>query len=179
MMNLADLFGFGPPKLEEAPYKATSPTSLTLEEAKALVERGKWDKEGVRCPCCDRYAKVYRRSLNSTMARFLIWLVRNYGTDPRWYDIKEYPHARGGDHAKLVYWGMVEQHSNDDPTKSHSGHWRPTSFGIAFGQRQARVQSHAVVYANELLGHDGKEVDIVDCLGKKFDYSKLMTNTFE
>jgi hypothetical protein len=46
----------------------------TLEEAQTEF----YDDliEGTTCPCCDRWAKVYKRSINSSMAKGLIASIK-------------------------------------------------------------------------------------------------------
>ncbi len=109
--------------------------TTTLKQAKDFLRL--YAEKGVRCPCCKQYVKVYRRVLGSQMARWLIWLVRTweqtdkarYGSTPRfafdrrfeegtdvgvWVYIRQSP-VRGGDYAKLIHWGLVEQKPNEKP----------------------------------------------------------------
>lgn len=50
-----------------------------------LAEAQQWLAEritgGARCPCCNQYSKVYRRQINSGMARSLIAMYRAGGLD--------------------------------------------------------------------------------------------------
>ena len=46
----------------------------TLTRARADLQSRLAD--GVTCPCCDQYAKIYRRPLNANMAIFLCSLVK-------------------------------------------------------------------------------------------------------
>jgi hypothetical protein len=158
-------------------------TMNTLEDAKTYV-RAKRD-EGVPCPCCGQMCKVYPRSLNAAMARFLIWLVREYEERKKddaatdlWISVNEGPliqHRKGGgDFAKMEHWGLIEQMANDDETKRTSGFWRPTQSGIDFVYYRITVPRKAMLYMNECIGFSEEKINIREALGTKFDYQELM-----
>lgn len=188
------------------------PTYFTHDPDQATVSDVKrWLRvtapKGAICPCCKQHVKIYRRVLGSQMARWLIWLVRTWetllperGIHPRpaaqlhdrlspegpdhrdwWIDIKQSP-VRGGDYAKLVHWGLIEQketelprkHRTDGARPKDSGLWRPTCKGIDFVHRRIAVPSHVVLYKNQLLGVGEDPIRIHQALGKKFDYEQLM-----
>ncbi len=150
----------------------------TLAEAREHVMQQRWRPAGTPCPCCDQLAKVYARKLQGAMVRWLIYLARYSGTERIWVSVNELP-ARGGDYAKLLYWGMVECQQNTDQTKRTSGLWRPTEFGLQFIHGDVQVPSHVLVYATGSLGwKEGAElVDVHEALGSKFDYQELMHGT--
>ncbi len=136
-------------------------------------------KDGVTCPCCGQFAKIYNRTVHSTMAKQLIKALK-IGAD------KEYIHVsrllfRGssgtGDFPKAVYWGLIKEMPNDDPEKRSSGYWMLTNLGIEFVKGNVGIPKYARVYNGELLNppFEGKTVYIKDCLGKKFDYQELMS----
>ena len=145
----------------------------TLEEAKqhVLAQRD----QGVTCPCCDQYCKVYRRTIYAGMARFLIWLVKAFERRDRmqaYIDILQGPPQRGGDFAKLAYWELIE------PMETKKGkvtrYWRPTDKGRAFAYDKATVPKHAMVFNGEVVGFSEKRFGIRDALGKNFNYEELM-----
>lgn len=131
--------------------------------------------EGAVCPCCRQFSKVYRRKLNSTMARCLIWLSRQ---SDEWIDVQHlaprHVVAAAGELAKLVHWGLAETRTSEDTRKRMSGMWRPTVAGVAFANDQTRAPSHAIIYDGELLRLEGKLIGIRDALGSHFDYAELM-----
>ena len=129
--------------------------------------------EGVTCPCCGQYAKRYKRAIYSTMARGLIWLVRESKRTPGgWVDIKRAP-VRGGDYAKLGHWGMITQAEPSGASK-RSGLWRPTEKGIQFAYSAIRVPSHVFLFNGTVDGWADTTVDIREALGHRFDYLELM-----
>lgn len=145
---------------------------MTLLDARRYVQNKR--EEGVFCPCCGQYAKTYRRKLNSEMALWLIWLVKQFKLKPDdWVDVKTAP-LRGGDYGKLIHWGLAAQCLNTDKTKRTSGLWKPTEKGIHFSQRRVRVPSHVYLYNNEVLGFRDTLIDIEEALGERFDYAELM-----
>lgn len=174
--------------------------TATVAEAKdwLRLRAGK----GARCPCCKQYVKIYKRPLGSQMARWLIWLVRTWEWQLRlpagnrnsqghginyhwlpgaWVDIKGSP-VRGGDYAKLIHWGLVEQKphvpgkKNGSPSRDtrDSGMWRPTFKGLDFVYRRTMVPSHVLLYDNIKLGEELHLISIEDALGKKHSYTELM-----
>jgi hypothetical protein len=149
--------------------------SLSAARAQVLSNLDK----GGTCPCCAQFAKAYKRALNAPMAVWLIWLVRAYEREPRWYDFREGPtlQARkgGGDFAKLVHWGLILMAPNDVmPNKRTSGLYRPTARGLAFVHGHVTVPSHVKLYDNKVIGWSDGQATIQDALGESFDYAELM-----
>ncbi|MCP4899929.1 MAG: hypothetical protein GY906_23420 [bacterium] len=150
----------------------------TLQEARNHVmnERG----EGIICPCCDQLAKVYRRAITCTSARILIAMVKGHLVEPRWIHVSELWMQKlgsgSGDVAKLAYWDLVKAkpHDETDTTKTASGWWKPTPYGISFAFGRIQVRKHVLIYNAERLGREGDLVGIREALGKKFDYAALM-----
>ena len=136
----------------------------TLEEAqdwlRARVE------DGARCPCCTQFAKVYRRKLNSGMAKSLIRMYQAAGTG--WQNITETIPARSREEGKLRYWGLVEQ-------GEERGWWRVTPKGEQFVKNRIKVPRYVRIYDDRMLGYDDTEdTNIIDALSSPFDYDELM-----
>ena len=132
--------------------------------------------DGTICPVCDQYARRYKRKLNSSMARGLIWLV-DASTEKSWVNIHALPmiqSRRGGEFSKLVHWGLVEAKPNEDPHKKDSGWWRPTQEGIDFAMGHTNVPVYVYLYNNEVDFTSDKVGSIQDALGKEFSYEELM-----
>jgi len=146
----------------------------TLGETKAWLQARM--RDGVKCPCCTQLAKIYRRTITSQMALWLMWLVRETAEAPDgWVDIKTNIDLRGGDYAKLRYWGLLEHQTNDDPAKRSSGLWRPTPVAVAFVQDRVRLHKHVLIFDDQFLSFDGDAmIGIREALGKKFNYEELM-----
>ena len=146
--------------------------------------------EGTHCLLCHRPAKVYRRPINSSMALVLIELRNYYRRSPPFRYIHvptiveglSYPDkiraALRGDWPKLRWWGFIVEAPDTflppDGSKSRSGYWCITEYGLSFAEDQAVAYSHVYEYRGEILGWDTDLVSIKNCLKKKFHYQDLM-----
>ena len=133
--------------------------------------------DGTTCGACGQFVKLYRRSINAGMAAALIRIYRASQDSPStagWVDIREIPNVRGGDYAKLRFWGLLEQAPKGDGT---AGLWRPTVEGGQFVGCERRVGKYVHVYNGSPVQIDaeaGPYVSITDALGARFDYNELM-----
>ena len=150
---------------------------MRLNEIKALHLNKMKDNEkqelrtkiydGARCPCCNQFAKVYKRRLYSAPARALISLYRR----GRWSHVNDF---ESGQVALLKHWGLVQEKLNVDTKKTNSGIWAITMEGIDFVKCFSTVRSHIVLYDAKFIKFHGPHVDIRHCLGKNFNYGELM-----
>lgn len=124
--------------------------------------------DGTKCPCCNRYAKRYRRTIYDTMGRVLIWLCQESG-GVRFVELRR-SSENGGDYAKLAYWDLVEAH----PAKSKF--YRPTKKGFSFVRGTIEVPRFAHVYNDRPEYFSGETMTIHDCLGEQFEYDALMAD---
>lgn len=146
----------------------------SLHEAQQKVLAGRSGKKGVHCECCGRPASLFKRALNKDMARFLCLLaVRTRAAGKFvWIDVQKID-VRGGDYAKLRYWGLIEQKPNEDSAKRTSGFWRLTQKGLDFVDLKIGVPSHALVVSGGMLvGFVDSTVYINDV--PNFNYAELM-----
>lgn len=147
----------------------------TLAAARERVQKSL--DEGIVCPCCDQYARVYQRQIYRRMALWLIWAVKENEREPRWLGVEECPRAaRGGDTAKLRYWGLIIEQDHDpaDRYKRTSGLWKPTESGRQFAYDRIRVPKYCAVYNGEPLDFSSETASIRDALGREFNYDELM-----
>lgn len=150
----------------------------SLDEAREFVLRHL--EEGVQCPCCGQLARLYKRALNSAMARSLIWLVGESGPNLDWVDVPNTAPKwllKSRELPKLVHWGLIEEMPKDplDTSKRTSGWWRPTSKGRQFAKNTIKVPKRVHLYNNAVQRFDPEEISILDALGTKFDYADLIT----
>jgi hypothetical protein len=143
----------------------------TLYEAKKHL-RENWEK-GVECPCCTQFVKLYKRKLNSQMARFLINLYvldRDRKTAyANWFSTRQIAggtHKASSDGSYLIKWGLVRR---------KDAHYQITHLGILFVEGRATAYKYALIFNNDLYRLEGEEISILDALGSKFDYQELMT----
>jgi hypothetical protein len=146
-----------------------------MDDAATLGEAREWlrarVKEGERCPCCTQFAKIYRRNINSGMARALItqWRYARY----------DYAHTAGlarwtHEAAQLVWWGLLESEGIKREDGGRTAWHRITPQGGLFVTNDIRVPKYAVVYDGRLMRLEGKNIGIMDALGKRFNYRELM-----
>lgn len=173
------------PSQEERAAKAAKPSAAVtgLLQARQLLFTNV--DNGVSCPCCDQFAKRYRRKLNSGMARCLIALVRLHHKCGTWVHVREVASFRNGgivaaassdgQMAKLRFWSLIEEKPNDDDSKKSSGYWAPTDLGVRFARCRAHVPARVILYNNQCEGFEGDYITIRQALSDKFDYLELMT----
>lgn len=155
----------------------------TLDEAREeFFEAAKG--QGGRCPCCDRFGKIYKRKLHSSMAAVLILLYRNqhlgYVHVHTLINASISPAVAAairGDFAKLRYWDLIQEGFDiRDGDKKHNGTWRITETGVAFATGKIKVYEKIWLYNTQFLGVAGdKQIDIFDALGNRFSYRELMS----
>lgn len=147
--------------------------------------RSKWADtikgDGGKCPCCDRWGKIYARSINATMARSLIWLAgrEKHGI---WVDVaNDAPRwlVRSNQLPTLRWWGLVERAPNDDPHKKHSGMWRATTKGRQFVHGMIQVPQKVFTYDGEPADWSDDLRFIADCFKDRFDYEAVMAEIYK
>lgn len=155
------------------------PDDTPVAQARVWLVSRLWDPEadrptrGTTCPVCVRHAQVYRRALNSGMARSLIAMYRHGG--------KEFIHIptavpqRSREDAKMRYWGLVEEERVLRPDGGRAGYWRVTDQGERFVLEGLLVPKWAIEYDSDLMGMDSSELtDINAALGDRFRLDELM-----
>jgi hypothetical protein len=145
--------------------------NLSLAHGRRALWEAIRDGDAAACPCCGQLAKVYKRTIYSTLARNLIKAYRTAGAD--WFHGPTTVGA-GGDFAKLAYWHLIYEADETRPDGGRAGWWRITATGEAFIRGEIRVPKYARVYDHRKLSLEGPTVDIKDCLGSRFDYQELM-----
>jgi len=128
--------------------------------------------KGVVCPGCEQFAKVYKRKVNSGMARSLIAMYRAGGTT--WVDVTQVTDRRSREEGKLAYWGLVEEFTEGRADGGRAGMWRVTALGRSFVLGHCTIPQTAEVYNGVCLRTYGPDTSIVTALGTKFDYRTLM-----
>jgi hypothetical protein len=82
--------------------------------------------------------------------------------------------ARGGDVAKLEFWGLIEEERVKREDGGRAGFWRVTERGEGFLKRRVMVQKYARIYDGRLLNLTGVMVTADDALGETFKLDDLM-----
>lgn len=148
---------------------------MDIAVAKDLLGEKLGSGEIASCPVCERTAKVYKRTIHSTMAASLIKLHNEYGQ--QWCRPIDVVGKDSPDLVKTRWWGLMEpQGGRRDDGSDRVGIWRLTGNGVAFVNGLYTVKKYVHVYDNRPLRTSGIEVGIEECLGKKFNYKELMTS---
>ena len=152
------------------------PLSMTtsLGEARDYVRDNL--EEGLLCPCCEQYAKVYRRRINKGQAQSLIRLYR-LGAQAQngWVHVRDLG-AASREEGKLVHWGLVEE-GGKRADGGRGGWWRLTANGRAFVEGRIGVAKYVYLYNARLLRVDNSEyVTIHDALGEPFLLTDLSSS---
>jgi hypothetical protein len=160
-------------------------TGVTAEEAKAYVT--KHIQDGISCPTCGQFCKVYKRKLNSTMALALVLIYQFFKTHPHaeWLHIaaflvkvKHDSSIAGGDAVKLRYWGLIERaHGERDDGSDRVGRYRITDIGKQFVEGKIAVPRYVYLYNQLLLRLSEEMTTMREALGDKFKYDELMKTT--
>jgi hypothetical protein len=135
--------------------------------------------KGYCCSSCGSYIKAYHRSFNSNMALCLLVLYKSGITDYVHLEnlLLEKGYKRCGDFSYLVHFRLIEKlKEKRDDGSPRNGLYRITSNGIMFAEGKTTVQSKFIIQQNKLLGFEGKDINIKDALGTKFNYDILMDN---
>lgn len=141
-------------------------------------------EKGVKCPCCQQYAKVYVRALTSSMAYGLILLHKaSLAPGQEFIHIEEYfkkldiPSSIRGDFPKLRFWGLIEtQDISREDKNPNNGLYKITESGRDFVRGRMLVPPKARIYNNRFLGF-AKGMNLIDikmALKNKFNYEELM-----
>lgn len=148
--------------------------SETLAEAQARLQANL--DEGMACPCCQQYAKRYRRNLYAAPVRsmFALWRLMLAGEPGDFYHRLLFD-DKNNDFALTRHWRLSEEKEKEEgDDKRTSGFWRLTPDGILFLRGRLSVKRKVVLYNDRVEGFEGEPIFILECLGKKFSYAELM-----
>lgn len=146
-----------------------------LSDARERFFEGAATREGIKCPCCDRFGKIWVRPLNASHARALIWMYQRNDQD---FHHVQREAGRGmltsNSHGWMRHWGLVERMPNkDDPSKHQSGWYRITEVGRAFVEDRMTMNSHVITYDDNCWGWRDEQVSMSDILRRPFHYTEL------
>lgn len=141
----------------------------TIEEARKFIISNMED--GVRCPCCNNYCKLYKRAIHTEVAVFLIKLVRSFSITQDWVHIRDIVKSNtkaSTDGSYLPHWGLVIVKDK------RLGYYKPTEKGIQFVHKKITVPKYVYLYRNKIIEFSTQRITISQALGTKFSYQDLM-----
>ena len=106
-------------------FNSTDPLFMVRGQFQRLLT------DGVACPCCDRWSKIYKRTLNNTMIRSLEWMAEVTLFPGQVINVPEAArrdqagYDYGKQYSTLRWWDLIE------PTEG-SGNWIVTDKGFRF-----------------------------------------------
>jgi hypothetical protein len=140
---------------------------------------------GATCPCCAVTSKFRGYSITSKFARLLIVMYRSYppGTQvnvpPFNGLVTKGDLISGHEWGALHYWGLLKVLGSGSPTASKSGDTcELTQKGQDFVYRSLRIPKKIWIANNAIVAVEPATVTIQEALGKKHDYTHLMTETY-
>lgn len=143
-----------------------------LGMAQDFVEDNKFERGGVRCPCCKRVVATYDKRIGSGRAYALVRLIEASDGGKRWAHWRDFDDTRN--FTILEHWGMVKSKPNDnDPTRRGTGYWKPTEKGMRFAMGQSIAPAYARFDDNVFVGFSEEQTDIDTELGEKFDFREI------
>ncbi len=148
-------------------------SSWSIKDARDYLRKEAQNGEFLTCPCCESKVKIYRRKMNSGMARALIALYKAAGTS----DFAHLPSLHScHESAQLRWWGLIEEEDVIRPDGGRAGYWRVTELGRRWILGIEKIPlSGPPVYKKKILGStSGELVTIQQRLGKKFDLQELL-----
>lgn len=134
-------------------------------------------REGYKCECCNQFVKLYSRHFNCNMALALIFLYKkkNEGFIHLENSMVANGFKRCGDASYMLHYSLIENMpENRKDGSKRNGHYRISGRGILFVEGNMKVNERFLICNNKFEGFEGKEIDITEALGKKFNYTQLM-----
>lgn len=167
--------------------ESSAPFLSVYDERERMSKLVKDFGQQIRCRCCGQLVHIYPRSISSTIARVLIWLVRASSVSIAakkgpWIHKTQVPHKLHVDHASLATlrkFGLIEQSENSDNRKRNSGFWKPTFKGQQFAQTNTRIPKYVFEFDGKILAHSEETTSILESLNERFDYKELWNAPLE
>lgn len=169
-MTVSDISAYGPGE------------DATLAEARSWLREQV--NKGATCPCCKRFAKVYKRVLPPASGEVLIALYQAGALDGVYRFLPELiaesvssrTAQQGGYGTLSHHWDLIRAQPGDrDDGSTRTGWWTVTEKGVAFVEGRETVPKYAILYGGRCLDLEGPQFTIAQCLGEHFDYGELMS----
>ena len=136
----------------------------TVREAREYIKENVVD--GVACPCCGSWNRVYSRRLNRAKVRELREIFAYADDRGELYDFVNVPASgvslRNREYPKLRFWGLLEPRDPDVGSGEGTGWWRVTPQGVAFVRGRLELPNKVLEYRSRVLrfAEDAVVVDI-------------------
>jgi hypothetical protein len=150
---------------------------MDVEEAIRVIKRGA--RDGIKCPCCGRTVRIYRRKIHSEMCVWLFGLARLSREDGGYYttedivEVTRHLSSYGTDGARLRYWGLVKKIDKENRAGAPAGSYSITEDGWMFLRSELLVSKYVEILNDEVLWRSKHKVYVRDCMDERFDYDEL------
>ena len=130
------------------------------------------------CPHCGRYAQIYKRHINATIAKQLIMLFEQGGYNGNYIHASNLipdGQSGAGDLSKAKYFGLIRAEPENNEAKKSSGYWTLTDAGLQFVKGKLDIPEYALVFDDKVVGVSQDKILISDALrAGGFNYSELI-----
>ncbi len=149
----------------------------SLNEARIFVEQGKRTNDGVICPCCDRFAKLYDRYATAAMTYALILIYKKNKTN--WLHVTKFLTkegiSAGRDVVTFCHWHLMEKKEGGKKDGNPSrGVFRITENGVLFIYDKITIPKYCFLYNDKVDHFSAEQITIQEALTEKFSYSDLI-----
>jgi hypothetical protein len=123
----------------------------------------------IECRVCGQHVQLYRRKINSGMARALVRLYLHNRQNPgMWMDYRDRSaQGESRNHPYLRFWGLIER-------GPEAGFWRITDYGRDFVEDRVTVPRAVWHFNNTAYGFTAEQTTIRRALGDHFDLDELL-----
>lgn len=140
--------------------------------------------ETVLCPCCSRLSRLWKMRIHATLAAMLCRMyfvsMRSYALPDGWVHLDHFKEksTTGNDFSIVKHWGLaIPRPAEDDPEKNSFGFWRLRQRGVSFVENKEKIEKYLWIFDDKVMKKSEDDADIIECLGKKFNYETLFERT--
>lgn len=150
--------------------EALAPTD-TIQQSREWLEENR--HEGVSCPSCEQYVKVYKRTINGGMVRTLATMYQKAGLE--FVHVPSLRVDSNHEVSQLAWRGLVEEEKRIREDGGRAGYWRVTVDGALWLKGVTSAPKYAIVYNNKVLElSEDETVRVNDVKMKNFDLQEIL-----
>lgn len=152
---------------------ATPSSTDTIEHSREWLDENR--HEGVSCPSCEQYVKVYRRTINGGMVRTLATMYQKAGLE--FVHVPSLKVDTNHEVSQLAWRGLVEEEKRVREDGGRAGFWKVTLAGALWLKGITSAPKYAIVYNNKVLElTEDDTVRVTDVKTKNFNLQEVIGN---
>jgi hypothetical protein len=145
----------------------------TIEHSREWLDENR--HEGVSCPSCEQYVKVYRRTINGGMVRTLATMYQKAGLE--FVHVPSLKVDTNHEVSQLAWRGLVEEEKRVREDGGRAGFWKVTLAGALWLKGMTSAPKYAIVYNNKVLElTEDDTVRVTDVKTKNFNLQEIIGN---